>query len=181
MIYQHEARGAHKAITDAIDKHVDDEQRQEDDGDDGPPGCPGPPNGTLMARRPERATKRQTASVRNQVPTWAFTLERMTGIEPALSAWESTDSVRIIQIEQHFTPTLWSRDRPLITAPNGPLMARHRRPKSGCNTLGRDTPPHRVTAALCVGPRGQRVRESGDTGDTRPRSVSPLLWHVSPA
>ena len=32
MIYQHEARGADKAITDAIDAHVDDET-QEDDGD----------------------------------------------------------------------------------------------------------------------------------------------------
>ena len=32
MIYQHEARGADKAITDAIDKHVDDEQRQGEDG-----------------------------------------------------------------------------------------------------------------------------------------------------
>jgi len=34
IIYQHEARGADKAITDAIDKHVADEQRQ-DHGDDG--------------------------------------------------------------------------------------------------------------------------------------------------
>jgi integrase len=40
MIYQHEARGADKAITDAIDKHVDDEQRQDDDGDDGAAGVP---------------------------------------------------------------------------------------------------------------------------------------------
>jgi hypothetical protein len=45
MIYQHEARGADKTITDAIDKHVDDEQRQDDDGDDGRPGCPCAPNG----------------------------------------------------------------------------------------------------------------------------------------
>src|ERR1700678_4339790 len=37
MIYQHEARGADKAITDAIDKHVD-EQRQ----DDGPAAVPVP-------------------------------------------------------------------------------------------------------------------------------------------
>ena len=35
MIYQHEARGADKAITDAIDAHVDDERGQDDDGDDG--------------------------------------------------------------------------------------------------------------------------------------------------
>ena len=41
-IYQHEARGADKAITDAIEKHVDDEQRQDDDGDDGPAGVPVP-------------------------------------------------------------------------------------------------------------------------------------------
>jgi integrase len=39
MIYQHEARGADKAITDAIDKHVDDEHRQDDDEDDGPAGA----------------------------------------------------------------------------------------------------------------------------------------------
>jgi len=43
LIYQHEARGADKAITDAIDKHVDDEQRQDDDGDDGSAGVPGVP------------------------------------------------------------------------------------------------------------------------------------------
>ena len=38
-IYQHEARGADKAITDAIDRHVDDEHRQDDEGDDGPAGA----------------------------------------------------------------------------------------------------------------------------------------------
>jgi hypothetical protein len=37
--YQHEARGADKDITDAIDMHVDDEHRQDDDGDDGPAGA----------------------------------------------------------------------------------------------------------------------------------------------
>jgi integrase len=43
MIYQHEARGADKAITDAIDKHVGDERGQDDDeGDDGPAGVPVP-------------------------------------------------------------------------------------------------------------------------------------------
>jgi integrase len=37
MIYQHEARGADKAITDAIDTHVEDHKRHED-GDDGAAG-----------------------------------------------------------------------------------------------------------------------------------------------
>ena len=34
MIYQHKARGADKAITDAIDAHVRDEQHQDDEGDE---------------------------------------------------------------------------------------------------------------------------------------------------
>jgi hypothetical protein len=55
MIYQHEARGADKAITDAIDKHVDDER--------GPRRRGGrrPGRGArarLMARRPVRAVRR---------------------------------------------------------------------------------------------------------------------------
>jgi hypothetical protein len=41
MIYQHEARGADKAITDAIDAHVDDEHRQDDGGDGGDGGDDG--------------------------------------------------------------------------------------------------------------------------------------------
>jgi hypothetical protein len=40
MIYQHEARGADKAITDAIDAHLTDEQLGDDDGDDGASGVP---------------------------------------------------------------------------------------------------------------------------------------------
>jgi hypothetical protein len=40
MIYQHEARGADKAITDAINRHVDDERGHDDEGDDGPAGEP---------------------------------------------------------------------------------------------------------------------------------------------
>ena len=61
MIYQHEARGADKAITDAIDKHVD-EQRQDDDGDDGTAGVPVPalPNGTT-AGSGDRQTKGQAS------------------------------------------------------------------------------------------------------------------------
>jgi len=35
MIYQHQARGADKAITDAIDKHVDEQKREGDENDEG--------------------------------------------------------------------------------------------------------------------------------------------------
>ena len=38
LIYQHEARGADKIITDSIDAHVEAEQGRRDD-DDGPPGA----------------------------------------------------------------------------------------------------------------------------------------------
>ena len=34
MIYQHEARGADKSITNAIDEHVEDERHKLDDEDD---------------------------------------------------------------------------------------------------------------------------------------------------
>jgi len=47
MIYQHQARGADKAITDSIDAHVEAERRKPDD-DDGAAGRPGA--GRLMAR-----------------------------------------------------------------------------------------------------------------------------------
>jgi integrase len=39
MIYQHEARGADAAITNAIDAHIDAEQSEDEDGDDGLAGA----------------------------------------------------------------------------------------------------------------------------------------------
>jgi integrase len=42
MIYQHEARGADMAITDAIDKHVQAEQLGDDEDDDGQAGALAP-------------------------------------------------------------------------------------------------------------------------------------------
>ena len=52
--------------------------------------------------------------------TWTFTLERVTGIEPALSAWESDRS-------RPLTALIWASDAPLVTVtdPMRPgLMAR---------------------------------------------------------
>jgi hypothetical protein len=97
------------------------------------PGCP--PNGTLMARRPERAVVRQQARLRKQLPTWPFAWERMTGIEPALSAWEFAESVRFIRPDQQLICSLSVRERPPITAPNGPLMARRRAQRAGTDPL----------------------------------------------
>jgi hypothetical protein len=45
--------------------------------------------GTLMARKVGKAPATLKAQVQDVVLTWAFPSERVTGIEPALSAWEA--------------------------------------------------------------------------------------------
>ena len=54
----------------------------------------------------------------------AFTMERVTGIEPALSAWESVPSGPIMRPDLRGGVSASDRDRPLVTGVNGPLMAR---------------------------------------------------------
>ena len=90
MIYQHEARGADKAITDAIDTHVQGEQGQTGGvtdtlGSVGYGPLMAPPNTQLMAPASERPR------FEKPLPNWAY-VERVTGIEPALSAWEAERS-----------------------------------------------------------------------------------------
>jgi len=46
-------------------------------------------NGTLMARTDSYGVLTSKAQVRSMRLTWAFVVERVTGIEPALSAWEA--------------------------------------------------------------------------------------------
>ena len=46
-------------------------------------------NCTLIARRAVTIVKQQGPASGTMVLTWAFALERVTGIEPALSAWEA--------------------------------------------------------------------------------------------
>ena len=46
-------------------------------------------NCTLIARRAVTIVKQQGPASGTIVLTWAFALERVTGIEPALSAWEA--------------------------------------------------------------------------------------------
>jgi hypothetical protein len=90
LIYQHEARGADQRITDAIDFHVQAERDQGDNDDDGPAGALVPlANCTLIARKAITTVKQQGPGSGTVILTWAFVLERVTGIEPALSAWET--------------------------------------------------------------------------------------------
>jgi len=59
-------------------------------------------------------------------PTWAYALERVTGIEPALSAWEAVPSGPVMLPDLRRGLSVSDRERPLVTGVNGPLMAQPR-------------------------------------------------------
>src|SRR5215831_16737174 len=76
---------------------------------------------------------------------WAFTLERVTGIEPALSAWESDRSGPL-------TGLTWTSDAPLVTAMNPVipgLMARQWPSARGRCGLWPDAVTARVFVVVC--------------------------------
>jgi hypothetical protein len=52
-------------------------------------------NCALIARKAAVRVKQQGPGSRTVVLTWAFGLERVTGIEPALSAWEAASILRL--------------------------------------------------------------------------------------
>jgi hypothetical protein len=56
--------------------------------------------------------------------TWGFSVERVTGIEPALSAWEAVPSGPVTWPDLRGGVSASDRKRPLVTGVNGPLMAR---------------------------------------------------------
>ena len=51
-------------------------------------------------------------------------MERVTGIEPALLAWESVPSGPVTWPDLRGGVSASDRERPLVTGVNGPLMAR---------------------------------------------------------
>jgi hypothetical protein len=77
----------------------------------------------------------------NMALTVRSQVERMTGIEPALSAWESTDSVRIVQLEQRCDPSVSTREMPRFPGANGTLMARHWTQRAVVTRWGGDRSP----------------------------------------
>ena len=54
-------------------------------------------------------------------------LERVTGIEPALSALEAVPSGPVVRPDLRDGLSASGRERPLVTGVNGPLMARRLR------------------------------------------------------
>ena len=123
MIYQHEARGADRTITDAIDTHVQAEQARPDDDDDGPTGVL-VPAGPLMARTVSDDPRLGRAGLEVSPLTCGYTIERVTGIEPALSAWESAPSGPVTWPDLRGEVSASDREGPLVTGVNGSLMAR---------------------------------------------------------
>jgi hypothetical protein len=128
MIYQHEARGADQLITSAIDAHVQGQQRKDDEG---PAGASLPrANGTLMARKINNGSRgRREQAMKTGPDLGLSSLERVTGIEPALSAWESVPSGPVTWPDLRGGVSASDRERPLVTGVNGPLMARRSWPR----------------------------------------------------
>ena len=84
----------------------------------------GAPNGALMAHGAIRSQEEPRSSVRKILSTWSFAVERVTGIEPALSAWEAVPSGPVTWPDLRGGVSASDRERPLVTGVNGPLMAR---------------------------------------------------------
>jgi hypothetical protein len=80
MVYQHAARGADAAITNAIDAHIDAEQDADED-EQWPERGAGPSG--LMARRGGRRLQASVRHRRSRALTWDYKLERAKGIEPS--------------------------------------------------------------------------------------------------
>jgi hypothetical protein len=81
-------------------------------------------NCTLIARKAVRPVQKQGLGSRTVVLTWAVTVERVTGIEPALSAWESVQSGPSTGPDLRNRLSVNDRESPRFTRVNGPLMAR---------------------------------------------------------
>ncbi len=85
-----------------------------------------------MPNAPNRARNghEMTAMPREQLPLGntalaaCSLLERVTGIEPALSPWESAPSGHVAWPDLRDRLSASDRERPLVTGVNGPLLAR---------------------------------------------------------
>jgi len=124
-------------------------------------------NCTLIARKAVAAVKQQGPGSGAVVLTWAFVLERVTGIEPALSAWESVPSGPVTWPDLRGGVSASDRERPLVTGVNGPLMARRtwRSPRES---------PVPCSSIRCAQRTGSRLRIVA--GQTYAGHDSAVLW-----
>ena len=85
IIYQHAARGADAAITEAMQVHVQAERADDEDRGDGTGGTL---VRQLIARGLAEGNCQAGRAATNRTVTCSFCFERVTRIELALSAWE---------------------------------------------------------------------------------------------
>jgi hypothetical protein len=69
--------------------------------------------------------------------TCRFTVERVTGIEPALSAWESVPSGPVAWPDLRVGVSASDREGPLVAEVNGPLMAQRSWEAAPCQSRQR--------------------------------------------
>ena len=131
-------------------------------------------NCTLIARRAVTIVKQQGPASGTMVLTWAFALERVTGIEPALSAWEAVPSGPVTWPDLRRGVSASDRERPLVTGVNGPLMARQTEFRSALLAAPWSSPV--LLDSCCLSGRGRcvKAREATACGlaltqRTRPR------------
>src|SRR5690242_1650429 len=96
--------------------------------------------------------------------TCAFTLERVTGIEPALSAWEAVPSGPVTWPDLRGGVSASDRERPLVTGVNGPLMARRTVVRPALIAVPWSSPSSSIAADPRPGARQSSSEEDGTTG-----------------
>jgi Phage integrase family len=132
IIYQHAARDADQAIAEAKDAQVRGSAGRQREGDDGSSGVPVPAGTcTLIARTGLRRAGERKAPTRLSAVSCGFVMERVTGIEPALSAWEVCGAARVLPAESVTCGDLdglsaSDRDYPWALLPSGTQRARVR-------------------------------------------------------
>ena len=98
--------------------------------------------------------------------TWNYGVERVTGIEPALSAWEAVPSGPVTWPDLRGGVSASDRERPLVTGVNGPLMARQTEFRSALMAAPWSSPSSSIAAVSRAGVAVSRLAK-------RPRAAWP--------
>ena len=98
----------------------------------------------------------QANSKSNMINKVGTLVERVTGIEPALSAWEAVPSGPVTWPDLGRGVSASDRERPLDTGVNGPLMARRTAVRPALKAASWSSPV--LLDSCCPSGRGRRVK-----------------------
>jgi hypothetical protein len=166
-----------------MDAHVEAQQADGEDGTIARRSCPHQ-QANCTRRGCRLPSERANEAQRHER---GYIVERVTGIEPALSAWESDRSGPL-------TAMTWAPDSPLVTVedPQAPgLMGRQwpspgrsgYRPEPAPLALRRPSPSDRLRQVAGPGPARRRSKMAVATGagpGTRWPGVRALTWNFRP-